>query len=169
MLIRASGLSLQHNQVRLAFLRLSCVATIMTTPPSRPLSSQGLTHDPRPQPSHIHRMSGIPPPDAPSMTIRYVTIQKLLLRVRWFYATDVPKYKLVPDQNEKPKVPSKWSAFAQRDSNALETAFQRIISNPNEYVPPVLVNEDHLFEVDIIQRELRPVYFRGSTYEVGTE
>jgi hypothetical protein len=28
------------------------------------------------------------------------------------------------------------------------------------------VNEDHLFEVDIKERELSPVYFRGSTYEV---
>ena len=40
------------------------------------------------------------------------------------------------------------------------------MSRPEEIVPPVLVNEDHLFEVDIKERELSPVYFRGSTYEV---
>jgi hypothetical protein len=85
---------------------------------------------------------------------------------RWFYATDVPKRKLIPDLNDKPKVPAKWSAFAARDSKALEIAFQRTITNPEEKIPPVLVNEDHLFEVDIVARELKPVYFRGSTYEV---
>jgi hypothetical protein len=85
---------------------------------------------------------------------------------RWYYATDVPKKRLLPEANEKAKPPSKWSAFAPRDSKALETAFQRIIVNPLEKVPPILVNEDHLFEVDVYARELKPVYFRGSTYEV---
>ena len=68
--------------------------------------------------------------------------------------------------NEKPKLPSKWSAFAPRDSKALEIAFQKMIADPDEPSVPVLVNEDHLFEVDIVERELKPVYFRGSTYEV---
>ena len=85
---------------------------------------------------------------------------------RWFYATDVPKRKLVPELNEKVKIPTKWSAFALRDSKALEFAFQRTITNPEEIAPPVPVNEDHLFEVDVVARELKPVYFRGSTYEV---
>ena len=56
--------------------------------------------------------------------------------------------------------------ICSRDSKALETAFQRTITNPEETVSPVPVNEDHLFEVDIVARELKPVYFRGSTYEV---
>ena len=85
---------------------------------------------------------------------------------RWFYATDVPKRKPIRELNEKVKGPTKWSAFALRDSRALEIAFQRTITNPEEIAPPVPVNEDHLFEVDIIARELKPVYFRGSTYEV---
>ena len=85
---------------------------------------------------------------------------------RWFYATDVPKRKLILELNEKVKVPTKWSAFALRDSKALEIAFQRTITNPEEIAPPVPVNEDHLFEVDVVARELKPVYFRGSTYEV---
>jgi hypothetical protein len=78
----------------------------------------------------------------------------------------VPKRRLIPDTTEKPKQPSKWSAFAPRDSKALETAFQKTITSPLEPIPTVPVNEDHLFEVDIVQRELSPVYFRGSTYEV---
>lgn len=85
---------------------------------------------------------------------------------RWYYATDVPKKRLVPEAGEKARPPSKWSAFAARDSKALETAFQRVMVNPLEKVEPVLVNEDHLFEVDVSARELKPVYFRGSTYEV---
>ena len=80
----------------------------------------------------------------------------------------MPKRKIVSEVNEKekPKLPSKWSAFAPRDSKALEIAFQKMIANPNEPSLPVPVNEDHLFEVDIVARELKPVYFRGSTYEV---
>jgi hypothetical protein len=74
----------------------------------------------------------------------------------------------VPDTSEKPKAPSKWAAFALRDSKALEAAFQRMMSNPLEKVDHVPVNEDHLFEVDIGSRELKPVYFRASTYEVRT-
>jgi len=79
----------------------------------------------------------------------------------------VPRKKLIPSADEKPKQPTKWSAFAPRDSKALEAAFQRTITRPNEPVAPVPVNEDHLFEVDIVERELSPVYFRGSTYEVS--
>jgi hypothetical protein len=78
----------------------------------------------------------------------------------------VPKRRLIPDLSEKSKVPTKWSAFAPRDSKALEIAFQNILANPLETVPSVPVNEDHLFEVDIVERELKPVYFRGSTYDV---
>lgn len=140
-------------------------------PSSSSSSSKGLTLDPRPQASHIHRLSGIAPPDTPPMKIRYSPPPLPEKSInsggfRWFYATDVPKRKHIPDLNEKVKLPVKWSAFAARDSKALETAFQRTITNPDEDVPPVPVNEDHLFEVDIVARELKPVYFRGSTYEV---
>jgi hypothetical protein len=78
----------------------------------------------------------------------------------------VPKKRLVPEANEKLKLPQKWSAFAVRDSKALEAAFQRMMVNPLEKIAPVPVNDDHLFEVDVGARELTPIYFRGSTYEV---
>ena len=129
-------------------------------------SPQGLTHDPRPVASHFHRLSAIVPPDAPIMTIR-CSVMLDAANDRWFYATDVPKKKLVPDSNDKPKAPTKWTAFTPRDSKALEAAFQKSIANPSQPVPTVPVNEDHLFEVDIAQRELRPIYFRGSTYEAN--
>lgn len=129
-------------------------------------STQGLTHDPRPVTSHFHRLSAMVPPDAPPMTIR-CSFMLDAADDRWFYATDVPKKKLVPDSNDKPKAPTKWTAFTPRDSKALEAAFQKSIENPSQLVPSVSVNEDHLFEVDIAQRELRPIYFRGSTYEAN--
>jgi len=102
------------------------------------------------------------------MNIRYPhsTLSSTLTHNRWFYATDVPKKRLIPDLSEKPRVPTKWSPFAPRDSKALETAFQKTVTNPDEPVSTVPVNEDHLFEVDIEERELKPVYFRASTYEV---
>jgi len=78
----------------------------------------------------------------------------------------VPKKRLIPDPSEKPKIPNAWSAFALRDSKALEAAFQGMTADPAKKVAPVPVNEDHLFEVDIGARELKPVYFRGSTYDV---
>jgi hypothetical protein len=129
-------------------------------------TTTGLTHDPRPVTSHFHRTSATAPPDAPPMPIRFASLNRETANDRWFYATDVPKKRLVPEPSDKPKQPSKWTAFTSRDSKALEAAFQRSIENPKDPVPRVPVNEDHLFEVDIAQRELSPIYFRGSTYEV---
>src|SRR5579859_5295469 len=67
---------------------------------SREPSASGLIHDPRPQTSHIHRMSANAPPDAPPMNIRYLHTHCFLrhnfatgcvcVDGRWFYATDVP-------------------------------------------------------------------------------
>ena len=156
-------------------LRLLVLRTLqMTSQHARQASSsstpsQGLTLDPRPLPSHLHRLSAAAPPDAPPLNIRYPPLglsSNVAYVSSWFYATDVPKKRLVPEASEKPKAPAKWSAFAGRDSKALEAAFQRLMADPQENVAPILVNEDHLFEVDVGARELKPVYFRGSTYEV---
>ena len=148
------------------------------TTPNSP--TKQLTHDPRPQTSHIHRLSALAPPDAPPLNIRfcpfliltYIPCHHNSVEIckadvcSWFYATDTPKKRLIPDPSEKGKQPSKWTAFASRDSRALEIAFQHTILHPTEPVAAVPVNEDHLFEVDIVERELKPVYFKGSTYEV---
>ncbi|CAB4413414.1 unnamed protein product [Rhizophagus irregularis] len=58
------------------------------------------------------------------------------------------------------KQPTNWKPFSKRDSNALEAAFKSGDDTK------VLCNEDYLFEVDIPNREICPVYWSGATYEV---
>ncbi|GBB99560.1 hypothetical protein RclHR1_03560015 [Rhizophagus clarus] len=58
------------------------------------------------------------------------------------------------------KLPTSWIPFSKRDSNALEAAFKSGTETK------VLCNEDYLFEVDIANREISPVYWSGATYEV---
>ncbi|CAG8579722.1 7708_t:CDS:2 [Funneliformis mosseae] len=59
------------------------------------------------------------------------------------------------------KQPTIWKAFSKRDSNALEAVFKA--GKPGAKVP---CNEDYLFEVDIDNREISPVFWPGATYEV---
>ncbi|KAG1150853.1 hypothetical protein G6F37_001601 [Rhizopus arrhizus] len=67
----------------------------------------------------------------------------------------------IPKSPSIPKVSTKWVPFSQRDSAALEKAYQN-----NDVRAKVPVNEDHLFEVDVSQRIISPVYWEGPTYEV---
>ncbi|KAI7847447.1 DDHD domain-containing protein [Circinella umbellata] len=124
----------------------------------------------------IHRRVGrprslIPDADVPN------------LAVRWFHAIDNPitdpisirKAKTLSRRSTQSsatspnfnisspkKVPPKeWLPFSKRDSNALEKAYQN-----NDVRAKVLVNEDHLFEVDVTARTISPVYWEGPTYEV---
>ncbi|KAL9537711.1 hypothetical protein MBANPS3_011533 [Mucor bainieri] len=71
--------------------------------------------------------------------------------------TPIPKSPSTP----KLKLSSKWVPFSQRDSAALEKAYQN-----HDVRAKVPVNEDHLFEVDVTQRTISPVYWEGPSYEV---
>jgi hypothetical protein len=114
--------------------------------------------------------------------------------VRWFYAVDVPKRKLFAGQAPaKPlKPPAKFVPFGPRDSREIEAAFQKLseeedavdresssysrhieggdLGGPERGVlgegVKVPVNEDYLFDVDIKNRELAPVYWLGPVYDV---
>jgi hypothetical protein len=106
--------------------------------------------------------------------------------VRWFYAVDSPKRKpqLSEHQKEEPKpppAPKKFVPFSSKDSQAIESAFQKLAdveiaqeqTRKNEFLREtredlftVPVNEDNLFDVDIERRELAPAYWIGPTYEV---
>ncbi|KAI5284338.1 hypothetical protein KEM54_001416 [Ascosphaera aggregata] len=108
------------------------------------------------------------------------------LRVRWFYAVDVPK--VVPSfwggevNSSKPRgIPKKFVPFSVNDSDAIEKTFQdlaekeeaaaaspRVAHTPTEDVKSVTVpvNEDFLFDVNIRKRELGPAYWLGPVYEV---
>ncbi|KAB8232358.1 DDHD domain-containing protein [Aspergillus alliaceus] len=124
--------------------------------------------------THRHRLSSHRyPKDCP------------LLRVRWFYAVDSPKWKpeLLQQKRDASKAfppPKKFIPFSPKDSLAIETAFQHISdvedgkggNQPNETigdtpeVTKIPVNEDYLFDVDVESRELSPAYWIGPVYEV---
>ncbi|KAI8992095.1 hypothetical protein BDF20DRAFT_86566 [Mycotypha africana] len=99
---------------------------------------------------------------------------------RWFHAIDNPiidpvsirRAKSNPSLRKSSSSPklhnkttsstaSKWVAFSKRDSIALEKAYQ-----DHDVRAKVPVNEDHLFEVDVTERTISPVYWEGPTYEV---
>lgn len=114
-----------------------------------------LRQDPNPYQIHRdrHLLATEIPADAPEMV------------VRWHYAVDVPKRRLYEKPGSaKPKQPSNFTAFNPRDSKSIEQAWAA--SGTGSAAAKVPVNEDHLFEVDITERELGPIYWRGPTYEV---
>ncbi|PKY05335.1 phosphatidic acid-preferring phospholipase A1 [Aspergillus campestris IBT 28561] len=108
------------------------------------------------------------------------------LKVRWFYAVDSPKWKpaLFDKESHETKQlapPKKFVPFSNKDSEAIETTFQRFSElefggensrhgedhdcgrSTSTKVP---VNEDYLFDVDVDRRELGPAYWKGPIYEV---
>ncbi|KAI9739044.1 MAG: hypothetical protein M1834_007256 [Cirrosporium novae-zelandiae] len=115
------------------------------------------------------------------------------LKVRWFYAVDVPKRKpfAQPSKDVKPPPPKKFVAFSPIDSYSIEAAFQKLAeqedadqamailgqkdeTKTNEHNSDVEskrpikvpVNEDYLFDVNIEERELEPAYWLGPVYDV---
>lgn len=121
--------------------------------------------------THRHKLSLRQyPPDCPP------------LKVRWFYAVDFPKRKpALLDQNkddQKPPPPAKkFIAFSPKDSQSIETTFQRLseiedaqeqhqTQERQQVSNKVPVNEDYLFDVDVEHRELSPAYWIGPVYEV---
>ncbi|RIB19658.1 DDHD domain-containing protein [Gigaspora rosea] len=92
------------------------------------------------------------------------------LPVRWFHAVDVPSWdplktpKLSNNSKTSPieeKCPMVWVPFSKRDSNALETAYK--LGVPGQ---KVCCNEDYLFEVDLDNREISPIYWVDAIYQV---
>jgi len=116
------------------------------------------------------------------------------LSVQWFFAVDVPKRKprlLSSDDSKTPEPakvpPKKFSAFSDNDSQSIEAAFQNSLTedlqtssrhsvdhdgkSPTTEAEKsasitVPVNEDFLFDVNIDERELAPVYWLGPVYDV---
>lgn len=85
-----------------------------------------------------------------------------IIKPRWFYATDVPNTKPHEPGYVRLQNPHKFIAFTWYDSEKLER-FYTLDQECNKSIP---VNEDHLFEVNLRKRELRPIYWEGATYEV---
>ncbi|KAK5078486.1 hypothetical protein LTR51_000676 [Lithohypha guttulata] len=98
------------------------------------------------------------------------------LKPRWYYAVDVAKRKpfapeLSAEDREKPKnIPRKWVLFSEKDSKAVESAFQQLgredEHGENQTTTKIPVNEDYLYDVHIEKRELEPAYWIGPVYDV---
>ncbi|EMG50897.1 hypothetical protein G210_0035 [Candida maltosa Xu316] len=80
--------------------------------------------------------------------------------IRWFYASDVPISK--PDwyNYEKIKEPESFIPFSEYDSKKLEHHYRKQTKDPID------VNEDKLFEVNLENFNISPVYWEGPVYEV---
>lgn len=98
------------------------------------------------------------------------------LKARWYYAVDVAKKRAFApeapqDDKDKPKnVPKKWVLFSEKDSKAVENAFQQL-GRDDEFgekqtSTKIPVNEDYLYDVHIEKRELEPAYWIGPVFDV---
>ena len=88
------------------------------------------------------------------------TLQTVKHKVRWFYALDVPISKPEWYKYEKVKEPESFIPFSEYDSKQLEREFSKTERNLVE------VNEDKLFQDDLKNFELSPIYWDGPIYEV---
>ncbi|KAJ3328982.1 hypothetical protein HDU76_008890 [Blyttiomyces sp. JEL0837] len=98
--------------------------------------------------------------------------------IRWFHACDVPKSDATPfrsstttapDAAKPVKQPTNWLSFSNRDNALIENAWQDFLQKRDKKTEGgdsdqvssdsvrVLVGEDQLFEVDVENKEIRPV------------
>ncbi|KAI5204593.1 hypothetical protein AUEXF2481DRAFT_190257 [Aureobasidium subglaciale EXF-2481] len=138
--------------------------------------------------SHRHRLSlKRYPRDCPPLRVQWFFAVDVPKRKPVY--SDKPLGK--PEGVEAPKIaPKKYAPFSQKDSRAIETAFHKVsgeddaaerreleksddITNekelglgPHHKSAKVPVNEDYLFDVDVLNRELAPAYWLGPVYEV---
>ncbi|SCV05612.1 LANO_0H11320g1_1 [Lachancea nothofagi CBS 11611] len=99
---------------------------------------------------------------------RFITTKAEGTNVRWFYASDVPIRKpFEPTYSIGDKEPQKFIPFSKNDSMRLERMFQLgLCAGSASNLKQIMVNEDHLFEVDLARKEMKPAYWEGPVYEV---
>lgn len=97
------------------------------------------------------------------------------VKIRWFYATDIPDSKPFDPDYKLLKRPTKFLPFTKTDSNLLENSYQKYLkctSDTNndkklkEELRYVNVNEDGLFTADVFKKTLKPAYWVGPEYEI---
>ncbi|WEJ95625.1 hypothetical protein PSN45_003148 [Yamadazyma tenuis] len=87
-------------------------------------------------------------------------------QIKWYYATDVPLTK--PDWYEYKKTQDakKYVPFSDYDSKRIESHYRKFGDSQSEDISPrVYVSEDRLFQVDVENLHLSPVYWEGPSYE----
>ncbi|CUM63483.1 uncharacterized protein PRCAT00001059001 [Priceomyces carsonii] len=87
------------------------------------------------------------------------------IKIKWYFATDVPKSKPTWYNYSKEKDPLEFLPFSEYDSNRLEKCYKKFLDGQKSS-RTIDVNEDKLFEVDFKTFELSPVYWEGPVYEV---
>ncbi|ABN64301.2 predicted protein [Scheffersomyces stipitis CBS 6054] len=92
------------------------------------------------------------------------------IRVKWFYATDVPLSKPEWFNYQQEKDAANFIPFSDYDSGQLESKYQelhrQVPASSVDISPTVEVNEDKLFQVDLKKFEIEPIYWEGPIYEV---
>lgn len=95
-------------------------------------------------------------------------------KVKWYYATDVPLSKPAWFDYTKSEDAKKFIPFSDYDSKRIENQYRQYhgaqsnfnSNNKHEVLTIVEVNEDRLFQVNIREFSLAPVYWEGPVYEV---
>lgn len=80
---------------------------------------------------------------------------------RWFYAIDIPKTKPFEPSYVPATAPTKFQPFSKVDSKRIEENYVR-----GRLSKRVDVNEDHLFEVNLQDFSMNPIYWEGPSYEI---
>lgn len=86
-------------------------------------------------------------------------------KIRWFYATDVPLSKPLDPSYKCQKIPQKFLSFSSIDSQKIESRWLELNSNP-KVDHTVNVNEDGLFDCDLVKRDIKPTFWNGPNYEI---
>lgn len=92
------------------------------------------------------------------------------VKIRWFYATDIPNTKPYHPEYKLLKRPTKFLPFTKDDSNKIEDSYLKFLNNdnlnPESKFRYVNVNEDGLFNVDLLSKIIKPTYWIGPSYEI---
>ncbi|KAK5670897.1 hypothetical protein QVD99_002668 [Batrachochytrium dendrobatidis] len=123
-------------------------------------------------------------------TTHSVPIQPPELKPRWFRAIDIPIRDDTPFKYQPvgyvAKPASQWEPLSMHDSNAIEGIYQKLVKksiggtrNMNglspvrqkERITPkkdncIIGGEDNLYEIDVENLEIYPVFWSGPTYEI---
>ena len=89
----------------------------------------------------------------------------LTQQVVWFMAKDVMKRDLTPfkERLDLHGIPTLWDPFTIEDSIRIENCYLKYKTG-RDFVPAMIM--DGLFEVDIANLEVCPVYWKGPIHEV---
>ncbi|EPX74816.1 phospholipase [Schizosaccharomyces octosporus yFS286] len=86
------------------------------------------------------------------------------LRVQWFYAIDRPVRKSKTGVLETKKSKN-FKPFSVEDSDRIEAAYQNTEDQDGQS-DTIRVNEDYLYAVNVVSRELFPIYWDGPVFRI---